>query len=83
MRTEAEIVGYNKKFVWIRVPFANATHRILTLPRATLKRGFAKAKLVEIEWSPASLKRTTYYTADVELISIVSTRSKTDDLDPG
>lgn len=80
MRVQAEILGYNKKHVWIRIPYANA-HKILTLPRNTLKRGQSTAHMVELDYDVTSLKRTTYYTADVEILRVISTRDKNKTVD--
>ena len=52
MRTEANVVGYNKSSVWFRVPKPGApnAHIILTMPRKKLPRGMANAAKVYIEW---------------------------------
>jgi hypothetical protein len=80
VRAIVEVIGFNKRFVWVRVPFANA-HKILTLPRAKLRRGFRTARFVQAEWDPRTLKRTTYYTADMEFLSVISKRGEDKALD--
>lgn len=80
VRAIAEVIGLNKRFVWVRVPIANA-HKILTLPRAKLKRGFRKARFIQVEWDPRTLRRTQYYTADMEFLSVISERGENEALD--
>lgn len=73
-----EVMGYNKTFVWIRVPYLFA-HRVLTLPRATLKRGFATAKEVNMLIDYDTLRIDgRYYVADVEILSVSTTRENQD-----
>jgi len=74
----AELVGYNKKFMWLRVPWQFA-HRILTLPRARLPRGFATANEVNVEIDYDTMRTEAgYYVADVELLSVRSARTNED-----
>lgn len=77
----AEIMGYNSRWVWLRVPY-HAAHRILTLPRAKLKRGFATAKEVLVDIDYRTLRFEHGYFAEVEITQIVSTASPTEAMDP-
>ena len=71
----AELLGYNKKWCWLRIPYKNASI-ILTMPSKILTRGYKSAKLIEVNIDWLSLQRSVHYTADVELLDIVSTRSE-------
>jgi len=65
------IEGYNKTFVWIRIPEA-FPNKILTMPRATLKRGMAGAKTVLARVNPDSLHfGESGYTAEVEFLNVI------------
>ena len=69
----AELLGYTRRWCWLRLPYKNADI-ILTMPVKILTRGYKSAKLIEIEIDWTSLHRSVHYTADVELLNVVSTR---------
>ena len=70
----AELMGYDKQWVWLRVPYLRH-FRILTLPRATLLRGYATAELINIKIDYDSFElKGPHYVADVELVSVCTTR---------
>jgi len=71
----AELLGYDKRYCWLRLPKPKSrpgrAFVILTLPRKVLKRGFARAEVVKIEYPEDSLSFDgTHFTADVEMISV-------------
>lgn len=53
LTVEAEVVGYNKKWVWLRI-FRGGTFRGLTLPRDFLPWGMATADRVVLEYKDES-----------------------------
>lgn len=73
----AENLGYTKRRCWLRIPkypgpTAGGTFVILTLPRATLKRGFATAKLMTAEVDYATLRHDGHaYRAKVKLLDVI------------
>lgn len=69
--TIAELKGYDRRYVWLRIQVGPAKHLILTLPRKKLKRGFARAKTVKIEYAEDTLSFDgTHFVADVEMLSV-------------
>jgi len=79
--TTAELLGYNKRWMWLRIPYRNA-HRVLTLPRATLLRGYATANEINVKVDLRTLRTTGHgYTAKVELLDVLSTRRTNEAVD--
>ena len=75
---EVEVLGTNKSFVWFRVQVNGfGVHKILTMPRAILPRGMAKAEIVEVDIDLDSIRHrepvTVFggYTADLEVLRVV------------
>jgi hypothetical protein len=69
LRNVADILGYSKKWVWVRIPLWKP-HTIFTLPRRWLKRGFAQYRSVEVEYDPHSATFDgVHFVADMEIIS--------------
>lgn len=67
----AYIEGYDNSFVWVRIPEA-FPNKILTLPRATLKRGMATARRVLARVNPDSFTfGDSGYTAEVEFLNVI------------
>ena len=79
MISEAEILAYNKTTVWVRLPKPNKkAHIVLTLPRAALKHGMARAKVVEVEWDPETVESDSMdtaefsgYRAEMEMLRVI------------
>ena len=77
---EAEVMGTNKKHLFLRIPTGGAARKILTLPRAILPRGMGQAHIVEIEIEPGSVRPRDDgpyqifggYTADVKVLRVVN-----------
>ena len=70
-RNIAEILGYTKSFVWLRIPLFRK-NRIYTLPREVLKHGMATAAMVEVEYDPKSEEFDgDHFVIDLEMIRIV------------
>jgi len=77
LRNAANILDYNKAHVWVRVPLWKP-HTIFTMPRSWLKRGFATASVVEVEYDPASaFFDGMHFTADMEIISVIERKLET------
>ena len=68
--TKAEVLGRNRKTVWLRVPHLRA-HRILSVPRAVLKRGMASATLVEADIENVRHTPEQGWVADVEILRVI------------
>ena len=70
-----ELLGYSKKHVFFRIP-TPAAHRIATLPRAFLKRGWTKVQFFNARVNPWSWKSYDYgYYVDLELMSVIEERA--------
>ena len=70
IETEAEVVRYNKKWVWLRIPHpSDRSHRILTMPRDFLPYGMAKAKRVLLRYDPDSYRHDGHaFVVDGEIV---------------
>ena len=56
LEVEGEVLGYNKRGVWIRIPTPDGrAHRVLTMPRDFLPHGMATAERVVVEYVSDSL----------------------------
>lgn len=56
LRVEAEVLGYNRKWVWLRFLREHGRSYVgITMPRAFLPRGMATAEWVLLEYEPDSL----------------------------
>lgn len=74
--TEAQVVGRNKTWVWLRIPWKRA-HKIIQLPPDWLPHGSTTAKRVKVEYDPRSVRPYTEeeifggYTAEVKLLDVL------------
>lgn len=79
LTTRALIEGYNKKWVWVRVPEV-WQWKILTLPREWLSHGFASFTEVQVKVDPASLDHNGHrYLADIDLVGQIDEDERTVD----
>jgi hypothetical protein len=77
--TTGEIMGRNRTTLWLRIPAAKGTHKILTLNDAWLPHGSKRAKVVNIEYDPKSIMprddglipHLSGWTGNVRFISVV------------
>ena len=75
--TDAALLGYNKKHVWLRIPWQRDSYRILTLPRSFLPRGMATADWLKIEYDAKSIRSYTAeelqggFTGDVTILHAI------------
>lgn len=68
IRTTAEVVAYNKDYVWLKLPELWPSY-ILTLDREWLAHGYAQYAKLVVEADPDSLtNRLGGYLADVYLV---------------
>jgi hypothetical protein len=59
IETEAELLGYDKRWCWYRIPKPGASsHVILTMPRDFLPHGLAKARFVLLQYDEKSFRHT-------------------------
>ena len=77
IHSQAELLGYNKMCVWVRIPWLNDSYRILTMPRDWLPRGMSTADALEVEYTLESIRAYTEdelwggYTGDVKILSAI------------
>lgn len=69
--SEGEILGKNRRHVWIKIPGLNP-NIILTMPRKVLPRGMAQARLVEISYDGWSLDfNGHHFVASLEIKRVI------------
>lgn len=73
LRVPCSLIGYNTTSVWLRVQVRDS-HRILTLPRSVLPRGFATADQILVQFNSEIVTASSGYVADVEFIEVLSVK---------
>lgn len=77
LETEAELRGYNKTYVWVRLHHEGAP-KILTMPRDFLPHGMATAKRVVVSYDPDSFRHDGHgYTVDGEIVRMLDGETET------
>lgn len=80
VEVEAELRGYNKTYVWIKIPGYGDVHHpvILTMPRDFLPHGMATAKRVVLAYEPESFGHDGHgYAVNGEIVRMLDGETET------